>query len=572
MQSADFWTHLAGAGWALWFYLFKAVLPVNLSFVYPDWDGGARSVLSWIPLAGAVVTFAALFRWRKSSGRHVLFALGYFVLMLFPVLGFVNVYFHRYSLVADHWQYFSLPAIIALVVGGACAAGLRIVEGMKGPNARIGDGAPRQGTRLATARVSAAGPLSWIAWPAAALCIAALSALSFQQAQSYAGPERLWTETLRKNPRAWMAHNNLGQVLASQRRFDEAMEHYAAGLRIKPEQAEGHNNLGSVLMDLGRLDEAAEQFQAALRVDPRFGTAIYNLGNVADHRGNRSEAMKAYRRALELNPEYPEAHNNLGCLLAAQEDLGGAVQHFREALRWKPNYPDACNNLGSTLTEQGKWLEAQPFLRRAIELDPNYADAHYNLGNALLFSGHTAEAKAEYSKALQLKPYFVEAHLKMGSLCLQERDFDQALANFSMMLKLRPDSVDAHYHLGVLFSATKQFGPAIDHYRQALRANPDWPEALNSLAWIYATANDERLRDGREAVRMASRAAELTGRKDAGALDTLAAAEAESGHFALAISTAQLAADLAADAGQKDGERQIRTRLETYRQNKPWRD
>ena len=123
-----------------------------------------------------------------------------------------------------------------------------------------------------------------------------------------------------------------------------------------------------------------------------------------------------------------------------------------------------------------------------------------------------------------------------------------------------------------MFAGQKQFNAAINHYIEALRANPDWPEALSNLAWIYATNSDEQLRNGREAVRLASRAVELTGRKDPGTLDTLAAAQAETGEFALAITTEEQAANLARQAGMNEAMQKINTRLESYRQSKPWRD
>src|SRR5438874_12145272 len=106
---------------------------------------------------------------------------------------------------------------------------------------------------------------------------------------------------------------------------------------------------------------------------------------------------------------------------------------------------------------------------------------------------------------------------------------------------MRPDSVQAHYNVGVILAARKQPAEAIEHYQAALRLSPDSVQVLNNLAWIYATHPEERLRDGAEAVRLASHAAELTNRKSAGALDTLAAAEAEAGHLAFAIATPELA-------------------------------
>src|SRR6185503_5672577 len=72
-----------------------------------------------------------------------------------------------------------------------------------------------------------------------------LSVLTFRQTGSYRDAESLWRDTLKKNPKAWLALNNLGQIQASKGRIEEAMDLYAAALRAKPEQVEAHNNLGS---------------------------------------------------------------------------------------------------------------------------------------------------------------------------------------------------------------------------------------------------------------------------------------------------------------------------------------
>ena len=108
VQSGSFWARLAGAGWAVWFYLGKTLWPWRLSFVYPRWEIDAHSLLAYLPTAALVLGAAVLWHYRRAWGRGALFGLGYFVVMLAPVLGFVNIYFQRYSLVADHWQYYSL--------------------------------------------------------------------------------------------------------------------------------------------------------------------------------------------------------------------------------------------------------------------------------------------------------------------------------------------------------------------------------------------------------------------------------------------------------------------------------
>jgi protein O-mannosyl-transferase len=93
---------------------------------------------------------------------------------------------------------------------------------------------------------------------------------------------------------------------------------------------------------------------------------------------------------------------------------------------------------------------------------------------------------------------------------------------------------------------------AIQTYRQALAVDSNSPVVLNNLAWTLATANQPELRDGQEAVRLATKAVELTDSREPVMIGTLAAAYAEAGQFANALEMANTAVVLATLTCQKD--------------------
>jgi len=222
-------------------------------------------------------------------GRPLLFGLGYFAATLFPVLGFVDQGFYDYSLVADHWQYYSIIGVIALVVAAGAVVCRRIggrgrqTDGPAGasPSPERLDGATgpyhhqiRQ-TYGALSRPDRRGRIVGVVASAGVLVV--LGVATWARAGVYATSETLWRDTVTKNPNAWMSQYNLGLALGKAGKLDEAIAHFGRAVQIKPGFAEAHNYLGTALLQAGRVQEAIEQYRQALRIKPDYVEAQMNL-------------------------------------------------------------------------------------------------------------------------------------------------------------------------------------------------------------------------------------------------------------------------------------------------------
>ena len=345
---------LAGAGWAVWFYLCKALWPVNLMFVYPRWRIDGAAAVSDLPGLAAAAVLGVCWHYRRGWGRPVLLALGYFVVMLLPVLGFVDIYFMRYSLAADHWQYFAILGPIALVAAVLTVGGEVLGRGK---------------TSLGTA--------------AGGVLLLVLGVLTWTQARLYVDQETLWRDTLARNPACYMAHNNLGMALAKEGRIDEAMRQYQEAIRLKADDAESHSNLGIALAKKGQVDEGIRQCEEATRLSPDYPQAHHNLGIVLARKGQTDEAIRQYQEAIRLKPDYALAHYNLGNALYRAGRNDEAIGQYQETLRLKPDDALAHNNLGIAFIEKCQMDEAIRQFREAIRLKPDNAEARTNLARAL---------------------------------------------------------------------------------------------------------------------------------------------------------------------------------------------
>jgi protein O-mannosyl-transferase len=116
--TGSFIQHLLGAGAVVWFYLSKAILPVNLIFVYPQWHIQTNQLRRWLPLAATLIATGVLWQHRRGWSRPLLLAWAYFCVALAPVWGFTQVGFMRHSLVADHYQHIALIGVTTLAAAG----------------------------------------------------------------------------------------------------------------------------------------------------------------------------------------------------------------------------------------------------------------------------------------------------------------------------------------------------------------------------------------------------------------------------------------------------------------------
>jgi protein O-mannosyl-transferase len=398
---------------ALWFYLWSLAWPVGLTFIYPRWVVDVAVWWQWLFLVAALATASALWTGRARLGPGPFVAAVVFAVTLGPALGFVAVYPHRYSFVADHFQY--LASLAPLALAGAVLM------------------------RLDRAVAPVAGVL-----------LVVLGLLTWRQGLLYRDAETLWLDTIAKNPSAEMAYVNLGMLQQESGRLDDAIASYDRALALDPTAADVHRNRGNALAAQGRVDAAIASFGTALRLDPSDARTHNSLGNTLAAAGRHDEAIGEYQSAIARDPRYADAHSNLANVLLMVGRRDEARSHYEQALAVDPGFAEAQRNLGILLASEGRLDAAAARFAEAVRLRPGWAAAQHDLGSALAALGRPADAIRPYREAIRLEPGHVDAHNNLGVALATLGRRDEALVEFRESLRLDPGNEAAATNIGLL--------------------------------------------------------------------------------------------------------------------------
>ena len=375
------------AGWAIWFYAGKLVYPSPLMFVYPQWQPDIHDLVQLLYPSAVIAVVAILWFGRSRFGRGPLVGALCFCGTLFPALSFFDVYFMRYSFVADHFQYLSSMALIALIVAVGHSACERI------------------------RRCSA-----WIGPVAAAIVVMVLSLMTWHDCHAFRDEHTLWNDTIRKNPDAWLAHHNLGVMAQNRGEWDAAIRHYGDVLAVNQEIFETHKNLAEAHRQKGDLDQALFHGRRALDLGQEDANVYYILGMAFQMQGFLDEAIVQLRRAVELQSDYAVAYFDLAYCLELNGKFDEAIGHYRRSLEIRPDDVPSHHNLAGVLLLNGDVRSALQHYRAAMLIEPNRSEVHFGYARALETDGRLGDAFRHYDQAHRLRPGWPEPLLHMARI------------------------------------------------------------------------------------------------------------------------------------------------------------
>eukprot|EP00736_Rhodelphis_marinus_P013691 Rmarinus@m.7419 len=294
-----------------------------------------------------------------------------------------------------------------------------------------------------------------------------------------------------------------GNDAYKQRRFDEAMEHYAAALEVDPTNISVMTNRAAVMIEQGKFEEAVQECENAIKVGEEnradfklIARAYQRMGNAYLKQEKLAEGIHALEKSLVqhevyqvrkllnetrilkrkrdaealLDPELAEKEREAGNEKFKVHDWVGALKHYEEAIRRNPKDPKSYSNRAACLTKLGDMPSALKDCEKCLELDPTFVKAYIRKGNIELFLKSFKTSVETFEKGLTYDPNCEE--LREGIMKAR-----QAIAQMQHSGQVDQEAVQAAMR---------------DPEIQGIMSDPLMNQILQNMAQNPATINEYR--------------------------------------------------------------------------------
>lgn len=132
--------------------------------------------------------------------------------------------------------------------------------------------------------------------------------------------------------------------------------------------------------------------------------------------------------------------------------------------------------------------------------------------SSILQAAHAQETNtaAPVSEGLQINNQSdeerIEFLIEVAQVYFAEEDYESAVDAYERILDINPEHREARYIVAHVYINAKQYAKAEKMLLELVAADSEDFKLKNNLAWLYATAEDPKIRNGAKAVKIAQEA------------------------------------------------------------------
>ncbi len=374
IQEYNFFERVLFSCYGLLTYLWKLILPINLScyYPYPEKKEGLYPMFFYIS-PFIIFAISILIYKSKKMGKSISFGFGFFAATIVLVLQILPV---GSAIISERYTYVPYVGLFFVIATGVNYLYESNTEKSK------------QFKGLSLVILS-----FFIIW---------YSYLTFQRTKVWHDTITLWTDVIKKYRENPLAYNNRAETYFWNGDYDRAIADFNTAIQLGIENSSVFYKRGYSFFSAKKYSEALDDFNRAIQLSDASPIVYYKRAYAYSELGKFNEAISDYNYVLKRQPDFSEAYHDRGLTYYKMGRYNDAIVNFDKAIALTPDYATAYLSRGSALLIQGNATDAINNYTLAIKYNLNYAEAFYNRAIANLSVKNYEFALKDALKAKEL--------------------------------------------------------------------------------------------------------------------------------------------------------------------------
>ena len=322
------------AGYAIFQYLYKFIIPVNLSVIYPYPTNKIGGIITGYTLL--IIIGLLVYKLYQSKKHIVLFGLLFFFINLLLVLQFIPF---GEVITADRYMYLPIIGISVILVSI---------------------------TSFYQKQLKIIGIVS--------ICI--LGSLSFLRTSVWKNSLVLFTDTLKKQPHSFVVLNSLGAEYLLSKNYNLAYNYLNLAINENINYYKGYYNRGLLFAQTNKIDKALQDFNKAIDLK-KYSKAYVARANIYYILKDFPKAIADAELILKTEPDNVKANFVLATCFDDINQLDRALTLYNKTILLHTDDPMYFMRRAILFGKKQNYEACLNDLNTCINLSPNFAEAYY---------------------------------------------------------------------------------------------------------------------------------------------------------------------------------------------------
>jgi tetratricopeptide (TPR) repeat protein len=144
--------------------------------------------------------------------------------------------------------------------------------------------------------------------------------------------ELIYSQILALDSTSVEAYYYLGEAIAQQGRYDDAISCWQHAIGCKPDFVEAYEQQGRTFQKIEQFDEAIACYFKIISFQPDRSDIYYDLGLCLTRTGQWTQAIELFERSIKLKPDFFPAYGDLSYTLCQQGEINAAISCWKAAI------------------------------------------------------------------------------------------------------------------------------------------------------------------------------------------------------------------------------------------------